>query len=324
MNDGLRLGKRAVYGTMLMLLWSLMSIGSPIAHGQPVPPSPTPIEPVPVQPVPPSPAPIEPVPEQPVPPQPAPGQQPPTEAERAKEADQLQQAEAARAAEQEPRIERKMVRPSETYLAGFAGYTFGGKLNSMEGTGALSGLNLNDRDLSDSVVYGGKLGHFFGNRMDWLGIEMEAFNTTPNVEQQGSVPGSHFRVTTLAFNLIGRLKFACKTKTERTETRTEGAIRYETRYEREFCRLQPYGGVGLGVFFANLSTNGNSVSDNAVPGLNVLGGLRFYFNERIAMFGEYKYNYAAFDASTSGPFGGVGFKGDYQANHIVGGLSFHF
>jgi hypothetical protein len=31
-----------------------------------------------------------------------------------------------------------------------------------------------------------------------------------------------------------------------------------------------------------------------------------------------------FDASTSGPFGGAGFKGDYQVNHVVGGLSFHF
>ena len=281
----------------------------PIAYSQPA-------QAVPVEPVP--------APPQPVPGQPSPAMTP-TEAERAREAEQLKQAEGARAAERETRIERKLVRPSETYVAGFGGYTFGGKINDMEGTGFLSGLNLNDRDLADSGVYGGKLGHFFGNRMDWLGVEMEAFNTTPHVEQQGLVPGSHFRVTTLAFNLIGRLKLGCKTKTERTETRTEREIRYETRYEREFCRLQPYAGVGLGVFFANLSNNGNSVSDNAVPGLNALAGVRYYFTERIALFGEYKYNYAVFDASTSGPFGGAGgFKGDYQANHVVGGLSFHF
>jgi opacity protein-like surface antigen len=322
MNHGLRVGNMAVHGTMLMLLWSLMSMGSPVAHGQPVPPSPTPIEPVPIQPVPP----------QPVPGQPSPPMTP-TEAERAREAERLKQADGARVAEQEPRIERRLVRPSETYLAGFGGYTFGGKINNMEGTGFLSGLNLNDRDLADSGVYGGKLGHFFGDQMDWLGVEMEAFNTTPHVEQRGPVPGSHFRVTTLAFNLIGRLKLGCETKTERTETGTDREIRfaqpererrYEIRYEREFCRLQPYAGVGLGVFFANLSNNGNSVSDNAVPGLNVLGGVRYYFTERIALFGEYKYNYAVFDASTSGPFGGAGFKGDYQANHVVGGLSFHF
>jgi opacity protein-like surface antigen len=308
---------------ILMLSWSLMPVVLPIAFPQPVPPQPVPIEPIPVQPAPP----------QPVPGQPSPAMTP-AEAERAREAEQLKQAEGARAAEPETRIERKQLRPSETYVAGFAGYTFGGKISGVEGTGFLSGLNLNDRDLADSVVYGGKIGHFFGDRMDWLGVEMEAFNTTPNVEQRGQVPGSHFRVTTLAFNLIGRLKFGCEMKTERTETRTDREIRYaqtergtryETRYEREFCRLQPYAGVGLGVFFANLSNNGNSVSDNGVPGLNVLGGVRYYFTERIALFGEYKYNYATFDASTTGPFGvGGGFKGDYQANHIVGGLSFHF
>ena len=312
MNDGLRAGTMAVYGTMLMLLCSLMPMGSPVAQGQPVPPPPAPIEPVPIQ---------------QVPPQPGSGQRSPTmtstEAERAREAERLRQAERARAAE--PRIERKVLRPSETYLAGFGGYTFGGKIGDVEGTGFLSGLNLNDRDLADAGVYGGKVGHFFGDRMDWLGVEMEAFNTTPHVEQQGLLPGSHFRVTTLAFNLIGRLKFGCETKTlrteTRTETRTERAIRYETRYEREFCRLQPYGGVGLGVFFANLSNNGNSVSDNAVPGLNALAGVRYYFTERIALFGEYKYNWAALEL-TNGPIGG--FKGDYQVNHVVGGLSFHF
>ena len=122
-------------------------------------------------------------------------------------------------------------------------------------------------NLADAGVYGGKLGHFFGDRMNWLGVEMEAFNTTPHVEQQGPLPGRHFRVTTLAFNLIGRLKFGCEMKTERGEEERK------VEKEREFCRLQPYAGVGLGVFFANLSNNnGNSLSDNAVPGLNVLGG----------------------------------------------------
>ena len=234
-------------------------------------------------------------------------------------------AAAASGTEAEPIIEHKRVRPSETYVAGFGGYTFGGKLVTLEGPGLLPGGNGGDRDLADSAVYGGKLGHFFGDRMDWLGVEMEAFNTTPHVEQQGLTPGAHLRVTTLAFNLIGRLKFGCETKTVRTEPRTEGEKRYETHYEREFCRVQPYGGVGLGVFFANFSNNGTSASDNAVPGLNALAGLRYYFNERVALFGEYKYNYVVLDASASGPAGGtVGLRGDYQMNAVVGGLSFHF
>ncbi len=315
MTHLLKREKLAICGTALLSWWALMATVLPVAYSQPVP-----VEPVPVQP-----APVQPVPTQPVPSQPAPTMTP-TEAERAREAERLRQAERARTAE--PIVEHKRVRPSETYVGGFGGYTFGGKLTDVEGTGLLSGANFPDRDLANSGVYGGKLGHFFGDRLDWLGVEMEAYNTTPHVEQQGQIPGSHLRVTTLAFNVIGRLKFGCETKTERTETRTDrdvrtgGDVRYETRYEREFCRLQPYGGVGLGVFFANLSNGGgNSVSDNAVPGLNVLGGLRYFFTERVALFGEYKYNWAAFDF-TNGPIGG--FQADYRISQIVGGLSFHF
>jgi opacity protein-like surface antigen len=293
--------KLMISGTALLSWWSLMATVLPVAYSQPVPVEPVPVQPAPVQ---------------------RPPIMTPTEAERAREAERLRQAEGARAAEPETIVEHKRVRPSETYLAGFGGYTFGGKFTDVQGTGLLSGANFPDRDLANSGVYGGKLGHYFGDRLDWLGVEMEAYNTTPHVEQQGQIPGSHLRVTTLAFNLIGRLKFGCETKTERTETRTDRDVRYETRYEREFCRLQPYGGVGLGVFFANLSNGGgNSVSDNAVPGLNVLGGLRYFFTERIALFGEYKYNWAAFEFA-NGPIGG--FQADYRISQIVGGLSFHF
>lgn len=300
--------------TMLISSWSLFPMALPVAYSQPMPPPPALEEPVP-------------------PPTGTPGPTVPlTEAERAREAERLRQAERARGSQViETRVEYKPVRPGETYVGGFGGYTFGGDLNDVEGTGVLSGLTGRDRDLADSVVYGGKVGHFFGDRMDWLGVEMEAYNTTPHVEQDGAVPGLHNRVTTLAFNVIGRLQFVCETKTERTETRMErartttaGDVRYETRYEREFCRLQPYGGVGLGVFFANLSNNVNSVSDNAVPGFNALGGVRYYFTERIALFGEYKYNYAVFDYTTDGPFGAAGVRAEYHGNHFVGGLSLHF
>lgn len=99
-------------------------------------------------------------------------------------------------------------------------------------------------------------------------------------------------------------------------------IRHETRYERDFCRVQPYGGVGLGVFFGHLSNNGNGLSDNAVPGFNGLAGLRYFVTERIALFGEYKYNFAPFDYTTNG--GAAGVKADYHINHFVGGLSLHF
>ena len=96
MHNGVRLGKLAFHGTMLMLLWSVMPLILPSAYSQPQ-------EPVPVEPVVPPPQPKEPVPVEP-----------------AKK-------------QGEPTIEHKRVRPSETYVAGFGGYTFGGKLSDLEG-----------------------------------------------------------------------------------------------------------------------------------------------------------------------------------------------
>ena len=205
MTHLLRREKLTVCGTALLSWWALMATVLPVAYSQPVP-------------------------TQPVPRQPAPTMTP-TEAERAREAERLRQAERARTAEPETIVEHKRVRPSETYVAGYGGYTFAGKFTDVDRNGLLFGGSSSDRDLANSGVYGGKLGHFFGDRLDWLGVEMEANNTTPHVEQQGQIPGSHLRVTTLAFNLIGRLKFGCETKTERTETRTEkrAGTRTETR-----------------------------------------------------------------------------------------------
>lgn len=93
--------------------------------------------------------------------------------------------------------------------------------------------------------------------------------------------------------------------------------------DHDFCRLQPYAGVGSGVSFARASDATGSASDNAVPGLNVLAGVHYFVTERVALFGEYKYNRATFDfynvAATA-----AGLKGDYSASHIVGGLSLYF
>lgn len=143
-------------------------------------------------------------------------------------------------------------------------------------------------------MYGGKVGYFF-SRLNWLGVETEAFTTTPHVKQQfttisflgaplvsGTGIGNHFRVTTWALNLIAR-------------------------YPGE--RFQPYAGAGLGVFFARMSDLPGSSSDTA-PGLNALAGARFLIAKQVALFGEYKYNRATFE------FDELLLKGDYSAHHL--------
>lgn len=196
---------------------------------------------------------------------------------------------------------------AEFYVAGQVGATFPEKFSNIEGTGGASGITFSDFKLQNSLLYGGKVGYFF-DRLKWLGLEAEAFTTTPHVKQQpvtaclgsfcaplGTMPGSHLRVTTLAFNLIAR-------------------------YPGE--RIQPYIGGGLGVFFAR-SSNGTTSTDDAVPGANALAGVRLFVTKRIAVFGEYKFQYAHFNFDDAF-FRGSGISGDYRAHNAVGGLSFHF
>jgi opacity protein-like surface antigen len=253
------------------------------------------------------------------------------ELQRTREAERIRAEERARVYEDERarayRDRRDHHEPGELYVAGFGGYTFTHGFNNVQGTGLFAGGNFNDFGLKNSVVYGAKVGYFLPNDWNWLGFEVEGFNTTPHFEQVGPIPGANLRVTTAAFNVIGRLKMGCTHDDRYDRYDRDRPRRVSTDYDsgygdRGFCRIQPYAGVGIGIFFAERS-NGTSSSDNAVPGLNALAGLRFYLTEHIAVFGEYKYNRATFEFDNAfGP--GAGFKGDYSVSNVVGGLSFHF
>jgi opacity protein-like surface antigen len=230
---------------------------------------------------------------------------------------------AAANSETPPRVpgmqsEQIVVRPSEGYFAGFGGYTFGGKFDA-EGTGVFNGASFGNGSLANSAVVGAKAGGFFPESLNWLGVEAELFNTTPHIEQQGAAAGSHMRVTTLAINAIARAQFACEKKHVDTEQVTE---RFAFQYVTEFCRLQPYAGVGLGIYWVDISNSSFSAHANFVPGFNALAGVRYYVTDRIAMFTEYKYNRATFDFA--GVQGLAGFEGVYSVNHIVGGISYHY
>lgn len=191
---------------------------------------------------------------------------------------------------------------AETYVAGMVGYTAPNDLTNIQGTGGASALSLSDLELQSSVAYGGKVGYFLPT-VNWLGVETELYNTTPHVKQQsatasafgasgsGTVPGFNLRVLTWGINAV---------------------VRYPGK------TFQPYAGVGLGVFFANASFQGQSDSDTA-PGLNALVGLRMFATDNLALFAEYKYNRATFNLPNA-----IGFEADYSANIFMGGVSYHF
>jgi opacity protein-like surface antigen len=186
---------------------------------------------------------------------------------------------------------------AESYVAGAVGINFADRINSIAGTGPSAGVPgpLQDFDLQNSITYGGKIGYFPGH--SWYGIEGEILNTTPHIKQLAADPGIHMRMTTVGANFIAR---------------------YPGR------TVQPYIGVGIGAGIAHIGKTSTVQSDTDVSAVwNVLAGLRAFITPTIAVFGEYKYTGATLEFDQA--FGNLGgFSGNYRAQHILGGLSYHF
>ncbi|MDF0652644.1 MAG: outer membrane beta-barrel protein [Nitrospira sp.] len=193
---------------------------------------------------------------------------------------------------------------AEWYVAGQVGANLPADFSNVRWSAGGAGVTGNDLDLQTSVVYGGKVGYYFDS-VKWLGIETEVFNATPHIEQQdwiiggvnlGTQPGIYNRTLTWApVNLVVRYK--------------AGAF-------------EPYVGVGLGVFFSHLSASGLSSSSTDV-GLNTQVGLRYRITSAIAMFGEWKYNWASMGHDNLAGTG-LNLDMDYRANNLVFGMGYHF
>lgn len=212
----------------------------------------------------------------------------------------------------------------EVYVSGFGGVTWGHDLYNTEGTGSLKGAQIGSLGLANSGVYGAKIGYFHPGRLNWLGLEIEGFNSTPHIRQGAGLPGSHLRVTTLALNVIARTKLGCKNSDHETDNRND---RYGSQWssldENARCPLQLYAGVGPGIFFAETSNQFGRSSENGRVGLNALAGTKYFLNRHLAVYAEYKFNYAQFDF-TQAQGQTAGMRGDYVASHVVGGLAWHF
>jgi hypothetical protein len=242
-------------------------------------------------------------------------------------------------------VEERVVewrREGELYVAGFGGFTLGHSFSNVEGRGTLATQNIGSFDLANSVVYGMKIGYYHPGRLNWLGLEMEGFNTTPHLEQNANFPGSNLRVTTLAFNVIARKRLGCRDYDRDHYDRTRHRSTYdnERRYDKDGrshhyddetspqeenarCPLQVYAGAGPAIFFAETSNQLGRSTDNLEVGLNALAGMRYFVHRNVAVFGEYKFNYAGFDfTQIQGATSGI--QGNYKASHFVGGLAVHF
>ena len=187
---------------------------------------------------------------------------------------------------------------AEWYVAGQFGVNFADRLTDVNGTNGFAGSRAPDFDLKNSYTYGGKVGYFPGH--GWLGMELDAFHTTPHIKNLDNIPGIHMRVTSAGVNLIARYPGVT---------------------------FQPYAGIGAAAIFAHISDSPTTQSDSSVTGgMNVLAGMRAFVTPYVAIFTEYKLTQATlrFDQAFSGFGTPGGFMGDYRAQQVLVGVSYHF
>jgi len=243
---------------------------------------------------------------------------------------------------------------SEWYLSGYGGYSaaqplkdvtmnnhgytsavsrYGFGPNNIEfGDTLTQNFQTSDLSLKQSLLFGGKGGYFFNDEgLSWLGVELEAFTTTPTIKTQ--------TVTTnqdITFILgPGHAPGACPSPPPTTQCSVQENLKSTLPVTQSSLRLvtvafnvvarypgkvfQPYVGVGAGAFYFTSST-GAFQGRQVVPGLNAMAGLKVLVTEELGFFLEGKYDRATltnFDPT-------YGLSGEYSAINFVAGMAYHF
>jgi opacity protein-like surface antigen len=204
---------------------------------------------------------------------------------------------------------------AEPYIAGQVGAAFPQPLSNIELSNIPTpttpeGTKSSDLALANSVLYGAKAGYYF-EFLKWLGLEGEYYQLSPNVKQQtvsetppGGVttttlkPGANLIVNTFVLNVMARTQFG---------------------------QWEPYIGVGPAGFIGQLNMNNRELGRDPLAissgrlGLNVEAGLRYRFLNHMAVFGEWKFNYARFQFNSPAHVDAT-----YNVHFLVVGVGYYF
>lgn len=181
-----------------------------------------------------------------------------------------------------------------------------------------AGTTFSNVDLENSFMYGAKAGYYFQQRgFEWLGIETEIYNATPHVAAQSIRTNLPFGFTfTSPASCVGLTSCAVPSAGADLRALTWAPVIITGRYQ--FGSLQPYGGLGLGLFFAKTDVLGPSTSTTE-PGLITKLGLEYRLTDEVGFFGEWKYNYVNLTFTS----GSTRLDADYNAHILAFGLNWH-
>jgi opacity protein-like surface antigen len=156
-----------------------------------------------------------------------------------------------------------------------------------------------EADVAADFTVGGRFGHWF-KRLPWLGIALDGSFFQPEVESLLTIDTVHDLDLTIG-SLSGLLMV------------------------RPFATtpLQPYVGVGPGVFFTHLDVESFSETDTAV-GLDVRAGLKWHCLPPFSLFAEYRYTRV--EAEFRDTFRNIPttVEATLEHHHVLVGMAFRF
>jgi len=191
-----------------------------------------------------------------------------------------------------------------------------------------SGSTVSDQSLKTSFMVGGKIGHYF-SRARWFGLEAEIFYSTPHIKQQDITirSGTPFTLTPSGGgpNMpLGNEFTAVGVQGANFSVLTIAPLNLMFRYPGN--RLQPYIGIGPGIFIASIKdpaiTQGDNSQSSTKLGVNTLIGVRYFLTRHVSAFAEGKYNYVRFNFEENPNF--FGFNATYTPINVAFGVSYHF
>jgi hypothetical protein len=157
-------------------------------------------------------------------------------------------------------------------------------------------------DFGTSVTAGGRFGYWF-DALPWLGVAGTLSFYQPDVRVGTGVPRNDLTIVPLTAMVMARSAWMVSS-------------------EFPHGRLQPYAGVGPGVFIAAMSEGYSDTSTDV--GLDFRSGMLFLLTPRIGVFTEYRFTHVTptFKDRVNGQ--DVYRDTTIDDHQILGGISFHF
>ena len=210
---------------------------------------------------------------------------------------------------------------AETYVGGGLGVAFSADISEIGANTAI----ISDLESDDSFAYGLKVGHYF-NSMPWLGVEVNASSSDPDMGNQSSTvtgTGGGIMTSTVArveievehFTTIGFLVM----------------LRATEEQTKELYNIEPYLGIGFARNSINLSeavsytgagvlAGKSNLGSGAEVGLLLSAGLNYKINDRTKFFTELHYTKASYDMTTEG----TAYRFDVEGSSMMLGASRSF